>query len=213
MSWGAISTSLVGDAERLGDELREDRLGALAHLGRGGQDATRPSAVSSSEATAASLTSPEPVNPAPCQARARPIPLAVRSRSVRSGRSGTDARARAPPPRVLGPGPQPDELGGLGRPLQDLLPGDAVAQDLAGRRRVARAVDVAPADVERREAERLGDPVEVGLGRELGLRRPEPAERAVGRRVRPRRPGPDADVRAAVRAAGVEGAAATARPA
>ena len=68
-------------------------------------------------------------------------------------------------------------------------------------------VDVPAPDLERADAERLGDPVEVGLGRELGLRRPEPAERAVGRRVRARRPGADADVRAAVRAAGVERAA------
>ena len=51
--------------------------------------------------------------------------------------------------------------------------------------------------------ELLGDPVEVGLGRELGLRRPETAERAVGRRVGPRRPGADAHVRAAVRPAGM----------
>ena len=48
-----------------------------------------PSAVSSIEATEASWTSPEPVNPAPCQASASPTPLAIRSRPVRSGEPGT----------------------------------------------------------------------------------------------------------------------------
>ena len=127
---------------------------------------------------------------------------------MRSGR----ARDRCPSPRAAAArravrARRRLELRRLGRPLEDLLAGDAVAQDLAGRGRVAEPVDVAAPDVERRDAELLGDPVEVGLGRELGLRRPEAAERAVGRRVRARRPGPDADVRAAVRAAGVEGAA------
>ena len=55
--------------------------------------------------------------------------------------------------------------------------------------------------------ERLGDAVDLHLGRELGLRRAESAERAVGRRVRGHRAAADADVRAAVRAAGVERAA------
>ena len=96
------------------------------------------------------------------------------------------------------------ELRGFGSPLEDLLAGHAVAQDLAGRGRVAGRVDVAPPDVERRDPELLGDPVEVGLGRELGLRRPEPAECAVGRRVRAGGLGPDPHVRAAVRAAGVD---------
>ncbi len=48
-----------------------------------------PSPVSSSDATDASWTSPEPVNPAPCQASASPTPLATRSRPVRSGEPGT----------------------------------------------------------------------------------------------------------------------------
>ena len=138
-----------------------------------------PSAVSSSEATDASLTSPDPVKPAPCQARASPTPVAIRSRPVRSGEPGT-----IPDPTTLGRAPrrsrpQALELARLGGALEDLLAGHAVAQDLAGRRRVARAVDVAPPDLERAEPSVVGDPVEVGLGRELGLRRPEPAERAV----------------------------------
>ncbi len=167
----------------------------------------RPSAVSSTEATEASLTSPEPVNPAPCHARASPTPVAVRARSVRSGEPGMVPdparcarwRARARPEAL--------ELAGLGGALEDLLAGHARAQDLAGRRRVAEHVDVAPPDLERTEPQRVGDPVEVGLGRELGLRRPEAAERAVGRRVGPRRPGADAHVRAAIRPARVDRAA------
>ncbi len=115
-------------------------------------------------------------------------------------RTGTRAR----PPRVLGLGPEPDELRGLGRTLQDLLAGHAVAQDLPGRGRVAGSVDVPPSDLERRDIELFGDPVEVRLGRELGLRSPESAKRAVGRRVRPGRPGADADIRAAVRPAAVQ---------
>ena len=132
------------------------------------------------------------------------MPVAVRSRPVRNGEPGSDPEPARAPPRVIGLRPEPRELPGLRGALQDLLAGDAVAQDLAGRGRVAGVVDVAPPDLERGDAQLLGDPVEVGLGRELGLRRPEAAERAVGRGVRPRRPGPDADVRAAVRAAGVE---------
>ena len=37
-----------------------------------------PSAVSSTEATEARCTSPEPVKPAPCQASANPMPVAIR---------------------------------------------------------------------------------------------------------------------------------------
>ena len=166
-----------------------------------------PSAVSSSEATEASFTSPEPVKPAPCQASARPTPLATRSRPVRSGEPGHGPGSRAPITGRIVACPQTLELGGLGRPLQDLLAGHALAEDLAGRRRVAEPVDVAPPDLERAEAERLGDPVELGLGGELHLGRPESAEGAVGRRVGAGRPRPNPDVRAAIGAARVDRAA------
>ena len=140
--------------------------------------------------------------------REREPDAARRSLPVRAQRTGRDrARPGAPAPRVGGPRAQSRELGGLGGPLQDLLGGHARAQDLAGRGRVARDVDVASADVQGRDPELLGDPVEVRLGRELGLRRPEAAERAVGRRVGPGRPRPDPDVRAAIRTTRVERAA------
>ena len=58
-----------------------------------------------------------------------------------------EPRASAALARV--PRPDPLELDGLGGPLEDLLAGHAVAQDLAGRRRVAGPVDVAPAELER----------------------------------------------------------------
>ena len=118
-----------------------------------------------------------------------PIPDAVRSRPVRSAEPGTEPdparrfRASAVRARIL------VNSARLGRALEDLLAGHAVAQDLAGRGRVADAVDVAPADVERRDPELLGDAVEMDLGRELGLRRPESAEGAVGWRVRRGSPG------------------------
>src|SRR4029079_18879654 len=127
-----------------------------------------------------------------------------------SGPIGPERRAGDRPgtgPRVsgvAGPVAHVNEFGRLRGALEDLRAGDALAQDLTGRRRVAVAVDVPAPDVERRDRQPLGDPVEVCLGGELGLWRTEAAERSVGWGVRPRRLGPDAHVRAAVRAAGVD---------
>ena len=196
---------VIGDAERLADELREDRLGPLAHLGRGGQDADpalggqldRGHRGELDLARAGEARPRARRGPARCPWRSAPRPV----RSADPGRVPEPAR-RSRASAVLRP--QSRELGRLGRSLEDLLAGHAVAQDLAGRGRVAGVVDVAPPDLERREPELLGDPVEVGLGRELGLRRPEPAERAVGRRVGAGRAGPDPDVRAAIRSARVQ---------
>ena len=130
-------------------------------------------------------------------------PLATRP----EGRPG-DRPGAAAPDAILGvAAAQAFELARLGGSLEDLLAGHAVAQDLAGRGRVADVVDVAPADLERADPERLGQPVEMGLGRELDLRRPEPAEGSVRWRVRPRRAGRDAHVRAAIRPAGMDRAA------
>ena len=92
-----------------------------------------PAAVSSTDATEAMWTSPEPVNPAPCQASARPIPLAdAVDRPVRSGRArdgpGPDAirpapsrarsavaRIRTPRPPAPGPPRRPRCPAGPGR--------------------------------------------------------------------------------------------------
>jgi len=57
------------------------------------------------------------------------------------------------------------------------------------------------------EMEPLGDAIELHLRRELGLGRAKAAEGAVRRRVRSSRPAAQADVRAAIRAAGMEHAA------
>src|SRR5262249_39828419 len=119
-------------------------------------------------------------------------------------RPGHDPGAFASDARRVMPGAQVLVLAGLGRSLEDLLAGDAVAQDLAGRRRVARDVDVHAPDVERAHAQRLGDPVEVRLSGELRLWRTEPTEGAVRWRVRARRAGTDPDVRAAIRSARVD---------
>ena len=194
-------------AERVGDELREDRLGPLAHLGRGGQDADRAlggqlERGDRGELDLAGAGEPGAV-PGEREPDAAGHPLAPGPQRRARDRAGT----RSPHAFRVVARAQALELAGLGGPLEDLLAGHAVAQDLAGRGRVAEDVDVPPPDLERADLERLGDPVEVGLGRELGLRRPEPAKRAVRRRVRPRRAGADADVRAAVRAAGVDRAA------
>ena len=99
-----------------------------------------PSAVSSSDTTEASLTSPEPVNPAPCHASASPMPRRDRGRRpVRSGEPGTVPEPARSAAVARGPRPQPLELAGLGGALEDLLAGDAVAQDLAGRASCRRA--------------------------------------------------------------------------
>ena len=206
MSWGAISTSSIGDAERLGDELREDRLGALPHLGRRGEDPDPAfgGQLERHDRGELDLAGTREAGAVPGEGQADP---AGDPRSFGPQRRSRD-RARAGTSAAIAPGPlaQALELGRLGRPLEDLLAGHALAQDLAGRGRVAEPVDVPAADLQRREAQPVGDPVEVRLGRELDLRRPEAAEGAVGRRVRARRAGADADVRAAVRAAGVDGA-------
>ena len=66
----------------------------------------------------------------------------------------------------------------------------------------------AAAQLERRQAERLRDAVDLHLGRELGLRRAEAAEGAVGRRVGRHRAARDPHVRAPIRTAGMQHAAA-----
>ena len=101
-------------------------------------------------------------------------------------------RPGARPARTVARRPRPDalELGRLGGSLEHLRRGHALAEDLAGRRRVALAVQVPAADLERAHAQRLGEAVDLHLGRELGLRRAEAAERAVGRRVRRASRGP-----------------------
>ncbi len=58
----------------------------------------RPSSVSSSDATLASCTSPDPVNPAPCQAMARPMPRAVRAPGCRAARSAAVRSRRSAKP-------------------------------------------------------------------------------------------------------------------
>ncbi len=130
-----------------------------------------------------------------------------RRRSVRPGRArGRGHDAGAATPRSGGSRSRSDalEFGGFGGTLEDLGGRDAVAEDLAGRRRVADLVEIPPPDLERAQAEILGEPVDVDLCRELGLRRPEPAERAVRWRVGPRRPGTDPNVRTAVGPARVD---------
>ena len=167
-----------------------------------------PSAVSSIDTTEAELDLARAGEPGAVPAEREPIPLAVRSRSVRSGDPG------------IAPGACP--AGRARRAYRARRRSNSAAS-------AARSRTSSPATLSRRTwpvgvvsprrytlrrrissgrmPSALGDAVELGLGRELDLRRAEAAERAVGRRVRARRPGPDPDVRAAVRAAGVDRAA------
>ncbi len=157
----------------------------------------RPVASRSRWTTLLSLTSPLPVKPAPCQASARPMPDAWRARPP----SAAPAR---PCDRPLAGAL---ELRGLRGPVEHLLPGHALAQDLLGRGHVAQLIDPATAERERRDTQGVGDPVRLHLRRELGLGRAEPAEGAIGRRVRGHRATPDAHIGTAIRTARVEHAA------
>ena len=194
VSTGARSTSLLADAQLRGHELREDGLGPLAHLGRAHQDG-RPAVgvqVQVHDALELDLAAAREPGAVPGERQTDAGGLA--------GRTSAGA-ARATRRRAL---PGPLELRGLRGPIEDLLPRDALAQDLLGRRHVPQLVDPAAAQRERRHAQRLRDPVGLHLRRELGLGRAESPERAVGRRVGGHRAAADAHVRAAVRAAGVE---------
>src|SRR4029079_1681512 len=117
----------------------------------------------------------------PCQRDADPRCQAVAAGVERAAGQRPGAGPASPVARR--PGADALELGGLRRPLEDLRRGAALAEDLAGRSRVALAVEVAAADLDGAHAQRLADSVELDLGGELRLGRPEAAERAVGRRV------------------------------
>ena len=91
------------DAERLGGDLRKDRVGALADLGaRRRARGPQPSGVPRRSTTDCRCTSPEPVKPAPCMNAAKPdalldrAPADSRARSARASRgSPTPASARS----------------------------------------------------------------------------------------------------------------------
>ena len=72
------------------------------------------------------------------------MPVAVRSRPVRRGDPGMVPEPLRRTRSVGVATAQALELARLGGALEDLLAGHAVAQDLAGRRRVTDVVDVAP---------------------------------------------------------------------
>ena len=124
-------------------------------------------------------------------------------------RPGTCRCRPARSARALGPRPDALELGRLRGALQDLL---ARRRSRAGPGRSASSspsrYSVPSADLERRDAERLGDPVTAGppprtrpaARRSRGTRRSAACSCAVARAA-------DPDVRAAIRPAGVERAA------
>ena len=204
------STASYGHAEGVGDELREDRLGPLAHLGRGGQDPDPALGGQLERGDRGELDLARAGEPGAVPGEREPDaggrPLATRSAAASPGSSRSPlapARSRRRVARA-----QPLELG---RPRRRARGPPRRPRCRAGPGRSGscrRAVDVPPADLERA---RCPSASAIRLrwvsAANSDLRRPEPAERAVRRRVRPRRAGPDPDVRAAVRAAGVDRAA------
>ena len=109
---------------------------------------TTPSSPSSTPATLARWTSPLPVKPAPCQARARPMPEARPSGRAQAA-SRLDRLAQRTPRVCDAELADALVLGGLGGARQDLGRADALAQDLAGRRHAALAVQPALAQLRR----------------------------------------------------------------
>ena len=172
VSCGAISTASMSRLELGGHDLGEDRLRALAHLGRRREDPdpTLGGQLEAHDRAHLRLAGAGEAGPVPGQGEADPAGRPVARRASRPGLGRSC--------------PDPLELGRLGGALEDLLAGDAAAQDLVGRGDATQPVDVPAPDLERRQPDRLGDPVELGLRRELGLGRPEAAERSVRRRVR-----------------------------
>ena len=175
-------------------ELREDRLRALAHLGRGRQDDDRAlggelDRCYRGEVDLARAGEPGTVpRERETDAVGAPVPSAVeRGGRDEPGAGPVDSRPRGPLADAF-------VLGRLGRALEHLLAGDAVEQHLAGRGDVARSVHPLAPQLQRRHVERLGDPVDLHLRGELGLGRPEAPERPVRWRVRGDDPGVDADV-------------------
>ena len=155
---------------------------------------TRPSAVSSTAGDAGEVLLAAAGEAGAVPAHGEPDP----GRAARPpGRAIHAARRREGRPARL-------EVADLDGRRQGLPGRDAVAQHLLGRRLVAELVGPARPELRRRDAERLGDPVDVHLRGELRLGRPEAAEGAGGRRVGLHRSGADPHVRAGVRAGRVE---------
>ena len=153
VSWGASSTSVVRDAEGLADELREDRLGALPHLGRGGQDADPALGGQLERGDAGELDLARAGEPGAVPGEREADARSPSGRGpVRNGDPGVAPEPARPRRASSVFARSRVNSAGLGRALQDLLARDAVAQDLAGRGRVAGLVDVAAADLERRDA-------------------------------------------------------------
>ena len=138
------------------------------------------------QATLASLTSPLPVKPAPCQASARPMP-ARRAPALAPTRWPTSRLPifRVAVPRGLGPSARGHARTPLPRSRARGPPAPATLSRSTCPVGVSSPMLVHPfaPQFERRHAERLGDAVDLHLGRELCLRRAEAAEGAVGRRV------------------------------
>ena len=125
------------DAELFGHELREDRLGALAHLRVGDEDADDPLRAQLEAGHRADLLLARAGEAGAVPGQRQPD-AARRAFPIRP----TLALARRAFAHAF-------ELGGLGGSLEDLLSRHPVVQDLAGRRHATGSVAVATADLQR----------------------------------------------------------------
>ncbi len=150
------------DAELRGDELREDRLGALAHLRDRGEDrGSGRRRSSSTEATDGQLDLAGAGEPGAVPGEREPD---ARRRPVRRSGAprGHDAGAAAAPGSSVVRARTRSNSAASAARSRTSLAGDALAQDLAGRGRIAEPVDVAAPHLERAQPERLGEPVRSG---------------------------------------------------
>ena len=190
MSWGAYSTQSAGTPSSFATICGNTVFVPWPISVCAVRTRIRPSAVSSTEATDARYTSPEPVKPAPCHASASPMPVApaMVAGAQRAGRDGARAAALRRAPARSRSRTRSKWLAAT-RLLEDLLAGDALAQHLAGRGGVVDPVDVAPpqlgrAQVRARSAIRFSC---VSAANSV-CGAPKPRNAPFGRRVRPRRP-------------------------
>ncbi len=201
---GTWAVLCVGDvhpadvhAERGGRDLREDRERALADVGR---------ARSHLEAAAGH----ERHGRAPGQAL---LAAAGEAGPVEVEGQAAPAPHRRPAAAAALARAQRHRRGRRRHRLERLLAADAVGQHLGGRGRVAQAQHVAPAHLERLDAEQARGLLHLPLVRERRLRRAEAAEGAVRRRVGRHRAPDHADRRAACTGRPRAGRRATAPPA
>ena len=183
---------VAGHAQRVGGDLREDRVRALADLGARGQHAhaTVRRALGADHRGQVLLAGAREAG----SVQERREAHAALDRAAGRVLDGETCAARVPVARRESAVEHPAHV-------------DLVAHHLTGGERLALADEVATAQLVGRKAEPPRDDVEVPLEREEGLGSAEPAERAVRGRVRRHGPRADAHVIHVVGPCGVDAAA------